>query len=399
MLQGAVRSDSAVRWTTSYFLLFICLGLDIAVLGPTLPSLATQTGAGLGEMGLLFLIGSAGGVVGTALSGPVFDRWNGHLVLGGAQLLAAALIALVPSAPAFWVLATLVAVKGVAQGLVNTGANILLTWTHRERTGPYMNALHFFFGLGAVLAPFLVARFTGTAAGYRLAYWGLSAFAGLVGLSVVAQRSCPRPHHDEAVAARAAGPSAWPLVALAALFLFFYVGAEISFGGWIYTYARRLELASEAGAAYLSSAFWLAFTAGRLASIPVATRAAPQRVLFAAAAGCLVALGLVLACPGSAGVLWGATLVLGFCMGPMWPTGFNLASRSIALSGRMSAVIILGDAFGGMVLPSALGKVIESTGPRSMIFLIGASLLLDLVALGSLLAVRARRTAVIRARA
>ncbi len=56
------------------------------------------------------------------------------------------------------------------------------------------------------------------------------------------------------------------------LFLFFYVGAEITFGGWVYTYAVTLKLASAAGAAYLTSAFWLAFTVGRLISIPAATR-------------------------------------------------------------------------------------------------------------------------------
>ena len=319
VLQGGVRSSAAARSTTGYFLLFVCLGLDTALLGPTLPALSRQTGAGLGEMGLLFLLGSAGAVVGTLVSGPVFDRFNGHAVLGGAQLLAAAFLALVPSAPAFWVLAILVAAKGVCQGLVNTGANVLLTWTHREHSGPYMNALHFFFGLGAVGGPFLVARVTGTAAGYRLAYWGLAAFVGLVGLSVMAMRDAPRPRSDEEVVARGAGPSPWPFLALAGLFLFFYVGAEISFGGWIYTYARRLGLASETGAAYLASAFWLAFTGGRLVSIPVATRAAPQRVLLAASAGCLLALALVLSRPASREVLWGATLVLGFCMGPSGP--------------------------------------------------------------------------------
>jgi MFS transporter, FHS family, Na+ dependent glucose transporter 1 len=387
-----VLDRAPLRWTTGYFLLFVCLGLDVAVLGPTLPSLARQTGSGLGEMGLLFLVGAVGGVIGTALSGPIFDRWNGHAVLGGAQLVAAALIALVPVMPSFWLLAALVALKGVSQGVVNTGANILLTWTHRERSGPYMNALHFFFGLGAVLAPLLVALLTETATGYRLAYWGLAGFAGLVGLAVMAQRRSPRAAPAAAAGARVATASPWLFVGLAALFLFFYVGAEISFGGWIYTYARKLELATEAGAAYLSSAFWLAFTFGRFVSIGVATRVAPQRVIPAAVAGCLLALAAVLFRSGSAQVLWGATLVLGFCMGPIWPTGFTLAGRSVDLSGRMSAVIILGDSFGSMVLPSALGKVIEAAGPRSMIALIGASLCLNLLALGGMLAVRPKRS-------
>ncbi len=342
-------------------------------------------------MGLLFLVGAVGGVVGTALSGPIFDCWNGHAVLGGAQLVAAGLIALVPVMPSFWLLAALVAVKGVSQGVVNTGANILLTWTHRERSGPFMNALHFFFGLGAVVAPLLVARLAGTPGGYRLAYWGLAGFAGLVGLLVVSQRRSPRAA-PAATGARASGASPWLFVGLAALFLFFYVGAEISFGGWIYTYARRLELATEAGAAYLSSGFWFAFTVGRLVSIPIATRIAPERVIPAAVAGCLLALAAVLFRSGSAQVLWGATLVLGFCMGPIWPTGFTLAGRSVDLSGRMSSVIILGDSFGSMVLPSALGKVIEAAGPRSMIALIGGSLCLNLLALGGMLAVRPKRS-------
>ena len=145
--------------------------------------------------------------------------------------------------------------KGFADGFINTGANTLLVWTHGEKVGPFMNGLHFFFGLGAFLSPFLVAQVVGTAGGYRWAYWALAAFATLVGLRMLTLSGSPQPTHarDSETVRPARGPIPYPLVISAMLFLFFYVGAEITFGGWVYTYAVTLKLASAAGAAYLTS--------------------------------------------------------------------------------------------------------------------------------------------------
>ena len=95
--------------TFGYYFLFICLGLSMAVLGPTLPSLAEQTRSRLESMGLVFLVGSAGYTVGTVVGGRVFDRVRGHPVLGIAQLCTAVLVFFVPSIPWFWLLLVLLA--------------------------------------------------------------------------------------------------------------------------------------------------------------------------------------------------------------------------------------------------------------------------------------------------
>ena len=126
----ALSKNDATRWTLGYYLLFICLGLNTAVIGPTLPALADQTHTPLGHMGWLFLAGAVGYTLGTTLGGRVFDRVRGHPVLGMAQLAAAALLVLVPMLPRFWLLLGVLTCKGVADGLVNTGANTLLVWTH-----------------------------------------------------------------------------------------------------------------------------------------------------------------------------------------------------------------------------------------------------------------------------
>jgi FHS family Na+ dependent glucose MFS transporter 1 len=169
------------------------------------------------------------------------------------------------------------------------------------------------------------------------------------------------------------------------LFLFFYVGAEISFGGWVYTYAVSLNLASAAGAAYLTSAFWAAFTVGRLISIPAAIRFKPKQVILAAVSGCLVILGVGITFSGSSLALWLLAIGLGFCMAPIWPTGFTLAGQSIAMTGKITSIILLGDSLGGMVLPTVVGKVIEGSGPRTMVYLVFGSLVLNLLAFTGML--------------
>jgi FHS family Na+ dependent glucose MFS transporter 1 len=339
-------------------------------------------------MGLLFLVGAIGYTLGTMIGGRVFDRVRGHPVLGIAQLLAAVLIFFIPLVPWFWLLLTILICKGFAEGFINTGANTLLVWTHAEKVGPFMNGLHFFFGLGAFLSPFLVAQLVGSAGGYRWAYWVLAAFATLVGVRMLTMSGSPRPSPKSpgSESTRVAhSPIPYALVIASMLFLFFYVGAEITFGGWIYTYATTLKLASAAGAAYLTSAFWLAFTAGRLISIPAATRFTPKQVIPAALFSCLAVLVLGILFSGSTIALWLMAIGLGFCMAPVWPTGFTLAGQSVNLTGKVAGIILLGDSFGGMVLPTLVGKLIEGSGPRVMVFVVFGSLVLNLLAFAGML--------------
>ena len=94
---------------------------------------------------------------------------------------------------------------------------------------------------------------------------------------------------------------------------------------------------------------------------------------------------------------WLMAIGLGFCMAPIWPTGFTLAGQSIDMTGKVTGVILLGDSFGGMVLPTAVGKVIESSGPRAMVYLVFASLVLTLLAFAGMLRLRPPKKAAVLA--
>jgi FHS family Na+ dependent glucose MFS transporter 1 len=387
------RQNSALRKTFGYYAMFICLGLSTGMNGPLLPTLAQQTQTRLGQMGWLFLAGSIGFTLGTNFGGRVFDRRRGHPVLGVAQIFGAVITFCIPFLPWFWLLLLLSASKAFADGMINTGANTLLVWTHGGRSGPFMNALHFFFGLGAFVSPLIIAQVLDISGGYRWVYWALAVFALLVGLRMLTMPDSPTPLQHTTKEEKTAARLNYPLIAVGMLFLFFYVGSEITFGGWVYTYAVTLGLASQTGAAYLTSVFWFAFTAGRLLSIPLATRVASRTTITIALLGCLLTVGLLIGFPGSTGVLWTAAISLGFFMAPIWPTGFTLIGQSIQLTARASGIVLLGDSLGGMVLPWLVGQVLETLGVRVMVGLIFASLVGNLLMFGMILRLRKARQA------
>jgi len=385
-------SEPSFRRTLGYYWLIFCIGLNLAVLGPTLPALATQTQARLGDMGQLFLVGAIGGTLGTLLGGRLYDRLRGHVVLGTAQIVAGLLMLCIPFIPALSWLLVVVTIKGVMDGLINNGTNTLLVWTHREKVSPYMNGLHFCFGLGAFLSPLLVAQVVDIPGAYRWVYVGLAALAMLAGLRMVTMAGSPQATPPAESEPGAAQPRHIPynVVLAATLLLFFYVGAEIAFGGWVYTYAVELKLASTVQAAYLTSGFWLAFTVGRLVSVPLATRFRPRQIITVALLGCVLFLGLVFVLADSAAVLWVAVLGVGFCMAPIYPSGFTLAVQGLQLTARASSIILLGDSCGAMVLPWLVGQVLETAGPCAMVYLVFGSLICGLLAFVGLLRARSK---------
>jgi MFS transporter, FHS family, Na+ dependent glucose transporter 1 len=369
-----LAQNKALLLSLNYYLIFIYLGLGMGAFGPTLPSLAAQTGVTIGAMGLLFLIGSLGYTLGTYLSGRVFDRLPAHPVMGVGLLVSASLTALIPLLPFFWLLALLLFTRGLFDAMVGVAPNTLLVWLHKGKSAPYINALHFCFGLGAFVSPFLFGLLVGVENGYRWIFWILAIYTGLVGLRFLALPNSPRPEHEKTASSQPRKPIPYPLVFVSALFLFFYVGAELSFGNWIYTYIITLNLEDVAGAAFLNSGFWLAFTVGRLFSIPLAIHFRPAQIVVVALSGALLVILLPLVFPQSLAVLWLVVIGMGLFLAPIWPGGFNLAGQSLVLTASISSIILLGDSLGGMLLPSAVGKIIEIGGAQAMIWLVFASL-------------------------
>ncbi|MFZ1399466.1 MAG: MFS transporter [Candidatus Promineifilaceae bacterium] len=358
----------------AYFFAFIALGMASAALGPTLPGLAEQTSTQLSGISFLFATRSFGYLTGSILAGRVLDRLPGHPLLMGLLLLMGVALALVPLIGQLWLLTAVMLVAGIMEAGVDVGTNTLMVWRFGEKVGPYMNSLHFFFGLGAFISPIIIAQtMLATDGGIRLGYWVLALMVLPAVLLFLRFPSLPIRHRDTAVDNPKANTL---LILLVAGFLFLYVGAEVSYGGWVYTYAITLGLSSSTAAAYLTSFFWGALTLGRLLSIPIAARLHPKTLLSGALGGALLSMGILLVGQSSAAALWAGTIGLGLSMSVIFPTTLSLAENTLSLSGKMTSYFFIGASLGAMIVPWLIGQLFESVGPVVTMITILITLLL-----------------------
>lgn len=165
------------------------------------------------------------------------------------------------------------------------------------------------------------------------------------------------------------------LLVLITFFFFLHVGAEVSFGGWIFTYALALDLSGATIAAYLTSAFWGAFTLGRLLGIPIAAHFRPRFILLSDLVGCLVSVGIILLWSNSFTATWLGTFGMGLSIASIFPTTISLAERRMRITGRITGWFLVGSSAGGMSLPWLIGQLFESIGPRVMMFTIMVDLI------------------------
>jgi len=160
--------------TTAYYLAFILLGLTISAEGPTLLKLSEHTSSTLGEISSIFLVGSFGYLTGSYISGRIYDRVPGHQFMAGVLVMLGIVIALVPIATSLPMLLVIILILGLAKGALDVGCNTLLLWVHNETVGPFMNGLHAFFGVGAFIAPLIVANVMKATGDIYWVYWSFA---------------------------------------------------------------------------------------------------------------------------------------------------------------------------------------------------------------------------------
>ncbi|MCL5995095.1 MAG: MFS transporter [Chloroflexi bacterium] len=360
--------------TVVYYVAFIALGLCSASFGPTLPGLAEHTRTRLSEISFLFTARSTGYLLGTLLGGRLYDRVRGHPVMAVALFFMVLLLAVTPVLPLLWLLTLVLFPLGMAEGVLDVGANTLLVWVHRRNVAPFMNGLHFFFGVGSFLSPIIIAQFVLLSGDITWAYWALALLIAPVILAVLRLPS-PKPYvvsqsvHIQRINYR--------LVSLIALFFFVYVGAEVGFGNWVFTYIVKLNLGDQTIAAYLTSSFWGALTFGRLLSIPITARFSPRTVLLADLAGCMLSISIMLLWPGTMAVMWIGAFGLGFSMASIFPTMLSFAERRMQITGQVNSWFFAGSAAGSMLLPWLIGQWFESVGPQVMLQVVAASLAVE----------------------
>lgn len=368
--------------TLLYSLVFVALGLSSGSLGPTLLALAHHTHTETHQISYLFITRSLGTMLGSWLIGRWYDRSAGHPLLALSLLALAALTAVVPTINLLGPLCLLFALLGLAAASINVGGNALIVLVHGERARPFISALHFAFGLGGLLAPLLVAQFVHRPHSLHITYWLLALLGLLPALCTILS---PSPILQTPAQLQATPAAPLPILALFVLFSFLQIGAEASLMGWLTPYAARHGMDDRA-AALISSAFWAAFTIGRLATIWLTTRYNALPLMVAGLCATALAASGMLVLPISPAVLWLGAMGLGLAIAPVFPNTFGYAQHRLGLTGKVMGFFLVGSSAGAMFWPWLIGQLIEPYGPQAMIWVVLLVLLGALVTIGALIA-------------
>ncbi len=375
---------------------FILIGANDGAFGVLLPGLRDHYHADKATISLLFLSSTLGYISAAVGSGPLVDRLGTRLFLvsgAGAFMLGAGVFSLMPPFVA-GLLTTFLIGFGVA--IIDAGLNAYIAALPDNST--LLNLLHAFYGLGALAGPVIASAFLLSGWGWNSVYalwvglallllWGFVIFFGYRAPPDRHSRSPreaePQPQAPPSPQSQLQAQPQQPLTAepeaftgsvlaaalrlrvvwLAALFLMFYVGSEVSLGSWSYSLLTEERGRPQLLSGWAVSGFWMGLTVGRLALAVLVKRLGNTRTievcLLGVAAG-MLAVWLVPVVWIEVAGLW----LTGFSLGPIFPTTIALTSQLVParlLPGSIGFIASFGSV-GAALFPWLAGNIAQWFG-------------------------------------
>lgn len=334
---------------------FVLTGVVMTLLGPMLPLFAARWMINDTQAGYLFVDQFMTSMLGMAASGMLVERFGYRKTLVTGLVLMAGGMAML--AQANWALGLVaVAIFGIGFGTNIPTANLLIAEINPESRASSLSWLNASWGLGAMGCPLIVAAAQRAhhgplfLYGMAVALLALASCLAVVHFKVDGKQVVVKHFSDRAPSARNSR-----LVFLVAALFFIYVGTETSVGGWVASYARRLDTGSHAFWMTTPAFFWGALLAGRMLAGVLLRHMRAVNLARAGIALASVGVSLILAAHTITLVVVGATMAgLGFAS--IYPINVSLLPHWFGETATsVSSAIFPSGNLGGAVLPWLMG--------------------------------------------
>ncbi len=347
------------------FFTFILIGINDGGVGVLLPGMQTTYQTGKGTISLLFLAGTFGYFIASFNNGLLLDKLGNKRFLLLATLIMGFGFALLSSRPPFFLLLLGIVPIGFGVAMLDAGLNSYIA--RLPDNTALLNYLHAFYGMGALLGPLVASGFLALGWVWNSVYFVWIGMAILVffGIGLAFPKGETVSHGEE----QKAGGNILLLalrqgvVWLAALFLLFYVGTEVSLGVWSFSFLLQERHGQILFSGWMVSGYWIGLTLGRLLLGRVAQRIGNRRLIEACLSGVVVGMLLMWIIPQLA-VASFALFITGFSLGPIFPTTIALISDTLPSRIVPSAIGFLASlgSMGGALLPWVAGNLAQHYG-------------------------------------
>jgi fucose permease len=349
---------------------FATFGVTVTLVGATLPKVLDSFKWSYTATGLVLCSGSVGYFVSSFCCGMLAQRFGPKPVLALGLLvqgLGLSVFLRVPSIPVN--LALYVAI-GVGHGAVEVVVNYCVVRMERGGQSRLMSLMHAAFCVGGVAGPLVTMAVLDV---WPVMYRAMAAMS--IGLAVLAAllplsrlRRSETDGDDDVPVRRLLR---CPLLILAALILFVYVGSELGVSDWISVFYVRELGASEQVGAMMVAVFWFGLLLGRL-GVSVLYHGSRQAVVLVVLAATTVAgLYMALAMPG-AWLAGAGFFVAGLGYSAIYPLTMTVVGRHFGGHGAALGFAATGGGVGSFTMKYALGAVNERHGVRGGFGLLAA---------------------------
>ncbi len=384
------------------FAAFVLIGTTDGATGVLLPSVQTDYGVGKGVVSFIFLALTSGYFVAAFGSGLLvaLAGQRRFLMLGAAAFAVGAVA--VSLRPPFALLLATMLVLGFGFAIMDAGLNTYITGLPENTT--LLNNLHAFYGIGGFLGPIIASSVLVTGLSWNTVYALLSACSLILlvgfGLLFDADRTgVRRPATQTAGRGLLTDTLRLRLVWLAAIFLLFYVGAEVSLGSWSYSFLTEVRHHGNLVSGWSVSGYWLGITLGRLTLARLAARLtiADASLIRACLIGAAIGVLVIWLAPLPAVAAFGLWLT-GYALGPIYPTTIALVPGLVPARLVPSAVGFLASlgSMGAALFPWLAGNLAQAIGLWSLMpYMLGLTVIMSSVWVGLSVSVRGRQDTVL----
>ena len=349
----SAQSTSSRVLTYAAYISFIPIGVATVLLGPMLPTLSARWSLNYSQAGALFNAQYIASTCAVALSGLLAAKKGFRFPIKiGLVFMTFGLSCLLSQSRVVGILS--ISAYGSGLGLAVPAANLLVAAANPQRRSATLSLLNFFWSVGAVACPFLVAAAAKTD---RLPLFLISvaalSLAVAIAIAIMPRRIVEPPStHDQEPTLPLISRNMRMFLVMAMLFLL-YVGTENAFGQWMASYAKSLGSLTLVMSLATPSFFYASLMLGRWIAPLLLRRISDVR---------LVQTGAMLACIGMTGLILSheisgvisSACVAGFGLSSVYPITISLLSREFQ-SARIGSVMFTLSNVGGGVLPWIVG--------------------------------------------
>ncbi|CAI6301836.1 unnamed protein product [Periconia digitata] len=370
------RHDVLLKITATMFS-FAILGIFTASTGVMLPPLTKHYSLTDIQVSTLFLVVPVGYILSASTNSLVHSNLGqrGVAIIGPLlQVASAVIVALHPKQ--FGVIVAGWAIMSMGAGLID-GSWCAFAAGMGDKANRVSGFLHGSYSVGASAGPFIVSAMMANGVEWWIWYWIMTGVAvlQLLILLIAFRHSDAHTYHLNRQASSLSITSiqtakfspnamfAYPALWISALYFLMYVGNETAISGWIVSFMTRARHASPYISGISSSGYWGGMTLGRLALGPVTDRigARTGAIVYLCFA---ILLQLIFALVHSAIASVVLMTLLGFSMGPLFPSGVVVLTQLLPHEMHVNAVSFVSSLgqVGGAALPFGIGAVVDTLG-------------------------------------